>query len=60
MTPSAISKRQERLTVNIQRVIDAGGISNASSFTRQTDIARQWTSRRPWKKHYEQTTGSIT
>ena len=41
MTPSQIAKRQERLTVNIQRVIDAGGIGHAflATFTTRANLS---------------------
>ncbi|MCE0498559.1 MAG: hypothetical protein LV481_11495 [Methylacidiphilales bacterium] len=41
MTPSQISKRQERLTVNIQRVIDVRGVGHAflATFTTQANLS---------------------
>jgi hypothetical protein len=41
MTPSQIAKRQERLTVNIQRVIDAGGVGHAflATFTTRANLS---------------------
>jgi hypothetical protein len=41
MTPSQIAKRQERLTVNIQRVIDIRGIGHAflATFTTRANLS---------------------
>jgi hypothetical protein len=41
VTPAQARKRQERLTVNIQRVIDAGGISRSfvATFTTQANLS---------------------